>query len=60
MRGARLPFGAVAQEKKGCAVFGGSQAEAAAGGKIECFGVGPDIGDNAGYGPAGDRFFGNP
>ncbi len=60
MRGAGLPFGAVAQKEKRGAAFGRAQAEPAAGGKVEGLRMGADIGNDAGNGATCERFLGNP
>lgn len=55
-----LPLGSVSKDKQRGASFYGAQAQAPAGCKIERFGVASDISDDAGYGPAGKGFLGNP
>ena len=60
MRCARLASGAIAQKKQGSATFGRAQAEAAAGGEIECIGHRANIGNDARNRPAGQRFLGDP
>lgn len=60
MRSACLPRRAIAKEKQGRAAFGGPQTQAPAGGEIERFGIGSDIGHDGGHGAAGNGFFGDP
>ena len=55
-----MAFLAVAEKEERGAAFGGSHAQAPAGGEIEGFGVPANIGDDAGNRPAGEGFFGNP
>lgn len=54
------PVLAIAQQEQGCATFCRAQAQASAGGEIEHFGHGTNIGDNAGHRPAGQSLFGHP
>lgn len=60
MRRAGLPFGAIAQEKKGCAAFNRAQAQPPADGEVESLGCPTDVRHDAGDRPAGQRFFGHP
>lgn len=58
--GAGLAPEAVAQQEDGGAARGGPEAEAAAGGEIERFGLAGHFGDDGGDGAAGEGFLGGP